>query len=46
MQASYQGELTLKSLRSFNQPAMFDLEIEGGGWGNFTRLLCRLIFLW
>ena len=28
MQASYKGELMLRSLQSFIQPAMFDLEIE------------------
>ena len=33
MQASYKGELTLRSSRSFIQPAMFDLEIEAVGEG-------------
>ena len=33
MQASYKDELTLRSSRSFIQPAMFDLEIEAVGEG-------------
>ena len=35
IQASHQGELTLRSSRSFIQPAMFDLEVKAvvGGWG-------------
>ena len=33
MQASYKGELTLRSSWSFIQPAMFDLEIEAVGEG-------------
>ena len=38
MQASYKGELTLRSSRSFIQPAMVDLEIEAVGGGGRGRL--------
>ena len=37
MQASYKGELTLRSSRSFIQPAMVDLEIEAVGGGGRTH---------
>ena len=44
MQASYKGELTLRSSRSFIQPAMFDLEIEAVGEGGGEGLKKNIYF--